>query len=319
MNKKYETVINKNTFYFSNWEFEENYEANTINLLKILLLNLKNDIANRGCKQEIFIDFIQKNEFGLECLLVLNGLANENLKRIITIARIVQDKELCNLLRVQDWDKGRIYNDVKEWSDKKIKNLIKEDRDFATGLIDLFFRGSTNSFLAKTLPLFELKKLELQKINFDSDVMVDTLIRYRQKGSYSGCMGNNPETIIETILNDLKINFEKGDLPELFKNEKLNKRTMDFIIPDKKSPKIIIESSFLSTTSSGQGDKAKTELSIAELIKKHYPKARFVGFVDGIGWYVRKQDLKRMVEAYDDVFTFHLDELERFKKVLENV
>ncbi|MFH1527669.1 MAG: hypothetical protein ABIJ40_09365 [Bacteroidota bacterium] len=60
----------------------------------------------------------------------------------------------------------------------------------------------------------------------------------------------------------------------------------------------------------------KTEISIGVLIKQHYPKAKFIGFVDGIGWYVRKGDLKRMVSAYEDVFTFHKDELDRFKELL---
>lgn len=40
--------------------------------------------------------------------------------------------------------------------------------------------------------------------------------------------------------------------------------------------------------------------------------------MDGIGWYVRKQDLKRMVEAYDEVFTFQKDELNRFEKFIKN-
>ena len=93
---------------------------------------------------------------------------------------------------------------------------------------------------------------------------------------------------------------------------------MDFIIPDKMKPKIIIESSFLVTTSSGQGDKSKTEGNIKTLIKKYYKKSKFIGFIDGIGWYVRQGDLKRMVSAYDDVFTFNKDELKRFKKFLKN-
>ncbi|TSA24922.1 hypothetical protein D4R71_06265 [bacterium] len=94
---------------------------------------------------------------------------------------------------------------------------------------------------------------------------------------------------------------------------------MDFIIPDKKNPLIIIESSFLTTTSFGQVDKSKTEISIDALLKKHYPKAKFNGFVDGIGWYVRKKDLKRMVAAYEDVFTFHQDELQRFRELVKEV
>lgn len=315
--EKYEIVITKNSFYFSNSEFEERYEANTINLLKTLLLNLQNEIQNNGCKEELFVDFIQNNEFGLEALLVLNGIANENLKRIITIARIVNDKDLSMLLYLHEWNDTSNNNDIKEWGDKKIKTLIRKNKSFAKGLINLFFKGSSNPFLAKTLPLFELQKLNFLKISFESISMLDTLVRYRQKGSYSGAMENNPESSIKEVLNELNIPFESVDLPLLSKNENLDKRTMDFIIPNKESPKIIIESSFLSTTSSGQGDKAKTEIIVGKLIKQYYPQAVFIGFVDGIGWYVRKQDLQRMVEAYDEVFTFRSDELERFKIFLQ--
>jgi hypothetical protein len=128
---------------------------------------------------------------------------------------------------------------------------------------------------------------------------------------------NNPEILIEEILNRLNISFKKGDLKELINNAPVGKRTLDFIIPDKQNPLIIIESSFLATTSSGQGDKSKTENSIDNLIKSYYPKAKFIGFVDGIGWYVRKGDLKRMIAAYEDIFTFHKDELTRFEEFLK--
>ena len=127
---------------------------------------------------------------------------------------------------------------------------------------------------------------------------------------------NHPETVIVEILEKVGLTYETGDLTELISNAPDNKRTMDFIIPNKENPLIIIESSFLATTSSGQGDKSKTEISIDTLIKEHYPKVTFIGFVDGIGWYVRKGDLRRMVTAYEDVFTFHTEELKRFEKLL---
>ena len=44
-----------------------------------------------------------------------------------------------------------------------------------------------------------------------------------------------------------------------------------------------------------------------------------MGFVDGVGWYVRRGDLKRMVGAYDFVFTFKKEELENFKGLLTSV
>lgn len=62
----------------------------------------------------------------------------------------------------------------------------------------------------------------------------------------------------------------------------------------------------------------KYSTGYATKLKEHYPHAKFIGFVDGIGWYVRKGDLKRMVNAYEDVFTFHKDELSRFELLLTN-
>ncbi|MXV78681.1 hypothetical protein F4001_10030 [Candidatus Poribacteria bacterium] len=78
----------------------------------------------------------------------------------------------------------------------------------------------------------------------------------------------------------------------------------------------MIESSYSKTTSSGQGDKAKTEIAMRNLLVDHYPNAHFWGFVDGIGWYVRKKDLQRMVEAFEDVFTLEESELIRFQESL---
>ena len=120
-------------------------------------------------------------------------------------------------------------------------------------------------------------------------------------------------------MKEIDVGYAKGDLSELIDNAPNEKRTMDFIIPNKTNPKVVIESSYLKTTSSGQGDKSKTEGNVDRLLKHHYPNARFWGFVDGIGWYVRKGDLRRMVNAYEEVFTFHEAELERFESQLLEV
>ena len=53
------------------------------------------------------------------------------------------------------------------------------------------------------------------------------------------------------------------------------------------------------------------------LIEKNFPNALFIGFVDGIGWYVRQGDLKRIVSAFKDVYTFDENELERFSDFLK--
>ncbi|MFH1540476.1 MAG: DpnII family type II restriction endonuclease [Elusimicrobiota bacterium] len=316
--KKFKTVIEKNTFYFYNPVFQEKYES-YINSLTETLLVLKNQLETEGIKKEIFERLLENKSNGLRCLLALTGFSNENLKRLITIIRVIENPELSKLVYRERWIEEEKLTEIKEWSDTKITKLVAENSYFRKGIVNIFFEGSTIPFLADTLPLFELKKLSISKLKFDIPAMIDTLVRYKEKGSYSGKAENNPEFLLENILKDLNLTFEKGDLTELLKNEKVAKRTMDFIIPNKKKPKIIIESSFLVTTSSGQGDKSKTEGNINSLIKKYYPKAKFIGFVDGIGWYVRKGDLQRMVFAYDEVFTFHKSEIERFQNFLLKV
>lgn len=316
--EKFSTVINRNTFYFYNKTFEEKYEGYIISIKETLLV-LKNKIQTDGLKKDIFEDLISKKENGLRALLALTGFSNEYLKRLTTIIRVVDIPELNKLVYKEHWPKEENFSDIKEWPDEKIAKLIKENKYFRKGIVNVFFEGATIPFLVNTIPLFELKKLSISKLKFEIPEMIDTLIRYKEKGSYSGMKENNPEIIIEALLKNLHISFECGDLGELIKNAPDSKRTMDFIIPDKKNPKIIVESSYLATTSSGQGDKSKTEISIDVLIKKHYPNAHFWGFIDGIGWYVRKNDLKRMVVAYEDVFTFHPQELIRFEKQLKEV
>ncbi len=314
---KFKIVIDKNTFYFYNPVFQEKYEG-YINSLKETLLVLKNKVETDGLKKEFFETLLIERENGLRALLALTGFANESLKRLLTVVRVADNKELSKLLYKDKWVGQTDGKEISEWGDTKIIKLIKDNSDFRKGIVNLFFEGSTIPFLAQTLPLFELKKLSISKLKFEVPAMIDTLVRYKEKGSYSGKAENNPETLIASLIEESKLSFQKGDLTELFKRERVAKRTMDFIIPDKKNPKIIIESSFLVTTSSGQGDKSKTEGTIKKLISKYYPKAKFIGFVDGIGWYVRKGDLMRMVSAYDDVFTFHKDEIERFKQFLKN-
>ena len=315
---KFLTVIKKNTFYFFNPKFEENYEG-YINSLKETLLIVKNKIETNGLKKEVFEWLLKEKENGLRSLLALTGFSNEYLKRLTTIIRIVDDIELNELVYKNKWNDEKNPENVKEWSDNTILKMIQENEYFRKGLVNIFFEGASVPFLANTIPLFELKKLSISKLKFEIPELIDTIIRYKEKGSYSGMKGNNPETVINDIINKLNLTYETGDLTELISNAPTNKRTMDFIIPNKQTPLIIIECSFLATTSSGQGDKSKTEISIDALIKEHYPNAKFIGFVDGIGWYVRKGDLKRMVSAYHDVFTFHPDELKRFEKFLLEV
>ena len=311
---KFRTVIGKNTFYFSDRVFEEGYEG-YLNSIKETLLVLKNSVESGSLRKELVEELLEK-ENGLIALLTLTGFSNESLKRLITISRVVDDPELSTLVLKDEWCPNETPINVKEWGDKRIAKMILQNEHFRKGIVNIFFEGATVPLLANTMPLFELKKLSISKLRFEVPAMIDTLVRYKEKGSYAGKKGNNAETVIEELLNRLGLPFETGDLDKLAEYEPDSKRTMDFIIPNKQNPQVVVESSFSATTSSHQGDKSKTEIGVSQLIKTYYPEAKFIGFVDGIGWYVRKNDLMRMVTAYEDVFTFHKEELSRFADFL---
>lgn len=318
---KFKRVIDKNTFYLYDRDFEERYEG-YISSIKETLLVLRNKVATEGLKKEFFVHLVREKENGLRALLALTGISNEYLKRLLTLIRVIDDKELNKLTLKSKWQikNAKIgEGGISELSDAKITGLIKSNKYFVRGIVNIFFEGSTVPILTQALPLFELKKLSVEKLEFKIESLIDTLIRYKEKGSYSGKSERNPEILVKKVLEELEIPFVSGDLKRLVGVLDEEKRTMDFIIPSQKDPLVIIESSYVVTTSSGQGDKAKTEINVARLIKKYYPKALFFGFVDGIGWYVRKNDLKRMVGAYDEVFTFHKEELSRFRGLVSTI
>lgn len=316
LDSKTKTVNQKNTYYFVNHEFEQSYNSYIISLNE-KVSEFQNSIKVNGFGKKVFGDLLQKED-GLLILLALTGFSMESLLQLITLIRLVNDQELIEITDRNSWYPENSHSD-KSWGSNKVQTLVKKDANFRKCIVNIFFDADKSSFLKKYYNLFELKKLgsnKLKDIESLSLETVDTLLRYKLKGSYAATKENNPETVIESLLEKLDIPFTRGDLPELTANESIKKRTMDFIIPNKEDPRFIIESSYLVTTSSGSGDKAKTENLIASLLAKYYPKAKFIGFVDGIGWITRQEDMKRMANAYHDVFTFDEGGMKKFEKML---
>jgi len=277
LDEKFNTVISKNTFYFQNIEYEEYYEGHISSIAQNIFL-LKNRIEREGLKEFVLLEHITEVEDGIDAILTITGFSQESLLRIISFVRDKNEPILSKLMNKDSWTIGQTTsNEFSEWKLSKIKKLIKTNGKFAEGIVNLFFRGSTVPIIKQIIPLFEFKKLDINKFNFSVESLVDTIIRYKTKGAYKAAKENNPETIIEEILTIHKLTFEKGKFAI---SEAGNiPRTMDFIVPN----------------------------------------VVFVGFVDGIGWWVRRGDLKRMVEAYDFVFTFSKDELERFENLLKEI
>ena len=316
----YQRVLDKNTLFYFNPEFEERYEAQQLHSLRTLLYNLYLRVQSDPPIQKSHLNDLLQHDNGLRAVLALNGFSNEFLKRITTMARVLNDPSLDRLLKRDQWniDDESDPSNVSEWTNPTISRLVKTNDAFRAGFVDLFFEGAANTCLMKYLPPFELTKLSASKFSFEIGSFLDTVVRYKEKGSYTGKKENNPEEEIRQILEHEEIPYRSSiKLSRLMVLRDLSNRTMDFVIPSEDEPRMVIESSFLSTTSSGMGDKAKAMASIQSRIRTLYPGALFIGFVDGIGWYVRKSDLYTMVSAFDDIFTFRQDEMARFHQLLQ--
>lgn len=307
--KLFNRIRENNTYFYSNEDFEHKSEA-YIKMMTNLLMQLKEHIEQNGLTEQSVGDWLVTDQNSLTAVLTLIGLSRETFLRLISFVRIINDKDLNKLVNKDSWPREK--NEFHEWSEEKIQKLLRSNEKFRHGIIRLFFWGSTKSIIIKNLPLFEHSKLNKTKFEYDLKALLDTIVRYKYKGAYAAAAENNPENLIVEILKKFNIPFTKGKMDNI-------DRLMDFIIPSKDSPKIIIECSYVVTTSSGQGDKAKTEKSVYESIKKYYPNSKFFGFIDGLGWLVREGDLKRMVSAYDDVFTFKKSELDRFEQILKEI
>lgn len=55
-------------------------------------------MKTEGVKKGIFENLLAEKENGLRALLALTGFANESLKRLITVVRVAENKEVAKLL-----------------------------------------------------------------------------------------------------------------------------------------------------------------------------------------------------------------------------
>ncbi len=306
--QKLDIVLQRNTFFFHNEEFEERWEAYISSITNLLLLLKRELDAKKSIedKKRVIVDVMVNKPDGVSAVLALTSISEEFLLRLITFTRTIDDKDLNKLVNKGSFPQTPLDKEKGEWSKSYLFKLIRRERDIAESLVNLLFEGFSVPILREYLPLFELKKLNFSKLEFSVESLIDSIVRLSKRGSYKAQGDNDPARLIKRWLDKTNIPYKSNTiLPDI-------RRKIDFAIPSKTNPRIIIESSYEITTSSAMGDKAKTEMEVARDIKTHYPQTAFVGFIDGIGWYVRRGDLERLASAFDNVFTFKRTELDRF-------
>ncbi|MGH4137583.1 DpnII family type II restriction endonuclease [Clostridium sp.] len=235
------------------------------------------------------VSYVKKYDDSLIDILSLIGLSSEKFKRIVTMIR--------------RWD----YVDVtSEWDIKRIRKEMLGNNEFCDKICNLFLNGKNDQRYKEFIP-----KYYLDYITIDHKVMkqmedkdrLKRLIKARQDGKYNNYVGDHVECKIMEKLEKIKQKYGVG-----YEHEKVInwvERNMDFVIPNKEDPYVIIESSYQITTGSGQTTKSRDEVVTSQTIRMHNIKnskdIAFVNLLEGAGWIGRQSDMIKIYNCSDYV------------------
>lgn len=231
----------------------------------------------------------------LKALVSLLGLSEERLKRVVSLLRYRYNGEEFKT----------------EWDVKRICKMIQDDVDFRFSLVDFFINGRSSRIGAE-IPLYYMRNFKLNDPEFIGDLRnhkyVERILNDNEiLDKYSNKVGAHVEKIIQSKLDNYKINVNTSLVYEIQKEFPLLNKNIDFLIPSVTAPIILIESSYNITTGSGQSKRADQLVEFYGTLMRHNANHRankiiMLNYCDGFGWVGRQNDLHRIYDASDYVF-----------------
>ncbi len=231
----------------------------------------------------------------LKAFVSIIGLSEERLKRVVSLVRYKFNAEEFR----------------SEWNVKKISKNIQTDNYFRELMIE-FFIGGRNSRVGAEIPLYYMRNFKLTDPEFVSDLTdfkyVERILNDNEiQGKYSNEVGAHVERIIQSKLDLYKTSTNDSLKYEVQKEFPLLNKNIDFLIPGVDAPIILIESSYNTTTGSGQSKRADQLVELYGILMKHNANHKanriiMLNYCDGFGWVGRQNDLHRIYVASDFVF-----------------
>lgn len=231
----------------------------------------------------------------LKAIVSLIGLSEERLKRVVSLVRF------------------RYMNEDfrSEWTVKQISRFLQEDADFRSLLTEFLFYGRSSK-IGKEIPLYYMRNFKLTNSEFIADLKnfkyVERILNDNEiQGKYSNEVGAHVEKIIQSRLDYYKTNYNRNLQYDIQKEFPLLNKNIDFLIPSLNAPTVLIESSYNTTTGSGQSKRADQLVEIYGMLMRHNANHRankiiMMNYCDGFGWVGRQNDLYRIYDASDFVF-----------------
>jgi hypothetical protein len=282
------------TMFYVDDEFEKQFDE----YINQKVDDLYNNISVINSREGL-IQYIASSEEALADILALIGLSAEKFKRIVSLIRI--------------WNGEKFRT---EWELDIVRNQIIRNPEFADKICNLFLNGRNDKTLKKFIPKFYLDYITIDEHVMDQLKDKDRLkrlIKHKQDGKYNNDVGDQVEYRIMRKLEEIKAKYGFGYERE--QTVSWITRNLDFVIPCKEDPYVIIESSYQITTSSGQTTKQRDETGTSQTIRLHNiqnnKNIAFVNFLEGAGWVARQSDMEKIVNCSDYVINLStLDMLE---------
>lgn len=295
----YEHLLESTTLFFVDQEVEKEYNkriAESVNSLRNKLSQI-NSLA--GLRE-----YVKQDKNSLENILCLLDVSTEKFKRIITLLRI-----------------NKKYTVTTEWSLTRTWKYMIENESFLNEVTELIFSGANNERFKEIIPKFYLDNFKI-----DIDVISrlsnnDDLIRL-VKGNIETTYNNDIANAYYRKVTDSLINAsEKNGFDyELKSTVDLLNREVSFVIKHGRNIKMIIDISYIITTSSTQTNFAKKIKDTFLKQKECYSTDKefsYAMIIDGAGWIARQSDLRTIYKSSNIIC--NINNLDIIKKAISNL
>lgn len=298
---KYDKLISTTTMFVVSEPLEESYSNKVNRQTKELNANLSHINSSSGLRK-----YITEYPNSLENILCLMDISLEKFKRIVSLLRIV---------------KG--YSVSSEWDLRKTRNYMLEKSDFMDQVCELLIEGAETKKYQDTIPKFYLENFKinlnvLSRLTNEDDLK--RLIKSKMETSYNNDIANYYFNIVTEELSRI-VNNHGYDI-ELRAYIKLLNREVSAVVKQNGKIKLVVDISYMITTSSSQTDyarKIKATYDIQKRYSSENPSESFlyVVIIDGAGWVGRQSDLQNIYKSCN--YYLNLKNLSSLENIVKNL
>jgi hypothetical protein len=296
---KFDELLHSTTMFYVDNEVEKNYVDRIEQSVNELRHKLSQVNTLEGLKQ-----YILEDKKALDNILCLLDISTEKFKRIITLLRL-----------------NKKYSMSTEWSLSATRNFMVGNEVFLNEVSDLIFHGADNPKFRPIIPKFYLDnfKIDIDVISrlANKDALI-RLVKGNIETSYNNDISNSYLANIVTYLVKLceKYGYDYKIKPAI----KFLNRESSFCILHNNTIKVVVDISYMITTSSKQTEyakKIKTTYDTQKSLLGTSDEFIYVMVIDGAGWFGRQSDYRLIHKCSNQIL--NVQTIERIENIISNI